>query len=114
MIFLNEKHKELWTNEIQNIIENHHDLDVPMLILTGMPFLYSRLKPYIHPTYIDFHAILDELRLSSGEVYMIELASNLYNGAHPVNLHDLLGRCDSEMRLLAEYAINAKIDSLIH
>lgn len=111
MIFLNRNHEKLWMEETKNVT-NHNDLDIPLLILTGMPILYPRLKPFIHPSYIEFQEIIDELRISSGEMYMIELAANLYNGSMSVNFYSLLGRCDKEMRCLAQCALDSKFEQI--
>lgn len=85
MIFRSDKHAEQWAEAIDRVGAVNQDDTVSayfgasIYILTGMPFLYDRIKKHIHRDYIDFEAILDN-GISSGERILVALAGNLYNG----------------------------------
>lgn len=85
MIFRSDKHAEQWTEAIDRAGAVNQDDTVSayfgasIYILTGIPFLYDRIKKHIHRDYIDFEAILDN-GISSGERILVALAGNLYNG----------------------------------
>ena len=85
MIFRSDKHAEQWAEAIDRAEAVNQDDTVSayfgasIYILTGIPFLYDRIKKHIHRDYIDFEAILDN-GISSGERILVALAGNLYNG----------------------------------
>lgn len=85
MIFRSDKHAEQWAEAIDRAGAVNQDDTVSayfgasIYILTGIPFLYDRIKKHIHRDYIDFEAILDN-EISSGERILVALAGNLYNG----------------------------------
>lgn len=85
MIFRNEAHAEKWAEAIDRAGAVNQDDTVniyfgaSVYILTGIPFLYDRIKKHVHRGYIDFEAILDS-GISSGERILVALAGNLYNG----------------------------------
>lgn len=85
MIFRSDKHAEQWAEAIDRAGAVNQDDTVSayfgasIYILTGIPFLYDRIKKHIHRDYIDFEAILDN-GISSGERILVALAGNLYNG----------------------------------
>lgn len=85
MIFRSDKHAEQWAEAIDRAGTVNQDDTVSayfgasIYILTGIPFLYDRIKKHIHRDYIDFEAILDN-EISSGERILVALAGNLYNG----------------------------------
>ena len=85
MIFRNEAHAEKWAEAIDLAGAVNQDDTVniyfgaSVYILTGIPFLYDRIKKHVHRGYIDFEAILDS-GISSGERILVALAGNLYNG----------------------------------
>ena len=85
MIFRSDKHAEQWAEAIDRAGAVNQDDTVSayfgasIYILTGIPFLYDRIKKHIHRDYIDFEAILDN-EISSGERILVALVGNLYNG----------------------------------
>lgn len=85
MIFRNEAHAEKWAEAIDLAGAVNQDYTVntyfgaSIYILTGIPFLYDRIKKHVHRDYIDFESILDS-GISSGERILVALAGNLYNG----------------------------------
>lgn len=85
----------------------NRNFGVAMYILTGMPSVLNRAQGYIdiEKCTIDFDGITKEIRLSSGEECMVELASNLYGGFSKVDLFALKSRCSYEMCKVAEKAI---------
>lgn len=89
MIFRSDKHAEQWAEAIDRVGAVNQDDTVSayfgasIYILTGMPFLYDRIKKHIHRDYIDFEAILDN-GISSGERILVALAGNLYNGGFSI------------------------------
>lgn len=79
MIFRSDKHAEQWAEAIDRVgaLCNQDDtvsayFGASIYILTGMPFLYDRIKKHIHRDYIDFEAILDN-GISSGERILVAL-----------------------------------------
>lgn len=85
MIFRSDKHAEQWAEAIDRAGAVNQDYTVntyfgaSIYILTGIPFLYDRIKKHVHRDYIDFEAILDS-GISFGERILVALAGNLYNG----------------------------------
>ena len=85
MIFRSDKHAEQWAEAIDRAGAVNQDDTVSayfgasIYILTGIPFLYDRVKKHIHRDYIDFEAVLNS-GISSGERILVALAGNLYNG----------------------------------
>lgn len=85
MIFRSDEHAERWAEAIDRAGAVNQDDTVSayfgasIYILTGIPFLYDRIKKHVHRDYIDFEAILDN-GISSGERILVALAGNLYNG----------------------------------
>lgn len=85
MIFRSDKHAEQWAETIDRAGAVNQDDTVSayfgasIYILTGIPFLYDRVKKHIHRDYIDFEAVLNS-GISSGERILVALAGNLYNG----------------------------------
>lgn len=85
MIFRSDKHAEQWAEAIDRAGAVNQDDTVSayfgasIYILTGIPFIYDRVKKHIHRDYIDFEAVLNS-GISSGERILVALAGNLYNG----------------------------------
>lgn len=85
MIFRSDKHAEQWAEAIDRAGAVNQDdavsayFGASIYILTGIPFLYDRVKKHIHRDYIDFEAVLNS-GISSGERILVALAGNLYNG----------------------------------
>lgn len=112
MIFRSDKHAEQWAEAIDRAGAVNQDDTVSayfgasVYILTGIPFLYDRIKKHIHRDYIDFEAILDN-GISSGERILVALAGNLYNGGFFDNYTPLDIACglDTGMVELAVTAI---------
>lgn len=68
-----------------------------LYLLTGLRGAWSRLKRYIGCSFIDHGAALDDLRLSRGEVLIVRLAGNLYNGGFwEDSPWDLISELDAE------------------
>ena len=112
MIFRSDKHAEQWAEAIDRAGAVNQDDTVSayfgasIYILTGIPFLYDRIKKHIHRDYIDFEAILDN-EISSGERILVALAGNLYNGGFFDNYTpwDIACGLDTGMVELAAMAI---------
>lgn len=112
MIFRSDKHAEQWAEAIDRVGAVNQDDTVSayfgasIYILTGMPFLYDRIKKHIHRDYIDFEAILDN-GISSGERILVALAGNLYNGGFFDNYTpwDIVCNLDAGMVELAATAV---------
>ena len=119
--FLDYEHKELYNSELDRLSTMQYnqtgrklppEMFAPMFLMTGMPFVYHRLKDYIpsqenpYPNYIDFPMMRENLRLSRGETLMLDLAENLFNGRQAVNLCDIIAYCDSTMCRLAKRTID--------
>lgn len=112
MIFRSDKHAEQRAEAIDRAGAVNQDDTVSayfgasVYILTGIPFLYDRIKKHIHRDYIDFEAILDN-GISSGERILVALAGNLYNGGFFDNYTPLDIACglDTGMVELAVTAI---------
>ena len=112
MIFRSDKHAELGAEALDRAGAVNQDDTVSayfgasVYILTGIPFLYDRIKKHIHRDYIDFEAILDN-GISSGERILVALAGNLYNGGFFDNYTPLDIACglDTGMVELAVTAI---------
>lgn len=112
MIFRSDKHAEQWAEAIDRAgIVNQDDtvniyFGASVYILTGIPFLYDRIKKHVHRGYIDFEAILDS-GISSGERILVALAGNLYNGGFfdRYTPWDIVCRLDAGMVELAVTAM---------
>lgn len=112
MIFRSDKHAEQWAEAIDRAGAVNQDDTVSayfgasIYILTGIPFLYDRIKKHIHRDYIDFEAILDN-GISSGERILVALAGNLYNGGFFDNYTplDIVCNLDAGMVELAATAV---------
>ena len=112
MIFRSDKHAEQWAEAIDRAGAVNQDDTVSayfgasIYILTGIPFIYDRIKKHIHRGYIDFEAILDN-GISSGERILVALAGNLYNGGFFDNYTpwDIACGLDTGMAELAATAI---------
>lgn len=112
MIFRNEAHAEKWAEAIDRAGAVNQDDTVnayfgaSIYILTGIPFIYDRIKKHIHEDYIDFEAILDS-GISSGEKILVALAGNLYNGGFfdSFTPWDIVCRLDTGMVELAVTAM---------
>lgn len=111
MIFRSDKHAEQWAEAIDRAGAVNQDDTVSayfgasVYILTGIPFLYDRIKKHIHRDYIDFEAILDN-GISSGERILVALAGNLYNGGFFDNYTPLDIACGLDTGM-AELAVTA-------
>lgn len=112
MIFLNEHHAEQWAEAIDRSGAHRDDDTVngdfgaSLFIITGIPFFYERFKHHVHSGRIDFEAILRN-GLSTGEVILVSLAGNLYNGGFfdRYTPKDIVSYCDEDMTELAVKAI---------
>lgn len=112
MIFRSDKHAEQWAEAIDRAGAVNQDDTVSayfgasIYILTGIPFLYDRVKKHIHRDYIDFEAVLNS-GISSGERILVALAGNLYNGGFFDNYTpwDIVCNLDAGMVELAATAI---------
>ena len=112
MIFRSDKHAERWAEAIDRAGAANQDDTVSayfgasIYILTGIPFLYDRIKRHIHRDYIDFEAILNS-GISSGERILVALAGNLYNGGFFDNYTpwDIVCNLDAGMVELAATAV---------
>lgn len=112
MIFRDEAHAEKWAEAIERAGAVNKDDTVnsyfgaSIYILTGIPFIYDRIKKHIHEDYIDFEAILDS-GISSGERILVALSGNLYNGGFFDNYTpwDIVCRLDEGMVELAVTAM---------
>lgn len=112
MIFRDDDHAEQWAQAIDRAGAHRDDDTVKsdfgasLFIITGIPFFYERFKHHIHTGCIDFEAILKN-GLSTGEVILVSLAGNLYNGGFfdRYTPSDIVNYCDAEMTELAVKAI---------
>lgn len=112
MIFRDDDHAEQWAQAIDRAGAHRDDDTVKsdfgasLFIITGIPFFYERFKHHIHTGCIDFEAILKN-GLSTGEVILVSLAGNLYNGGFfdRYTPNDIVNYCDAEMTELAVKAI---------
>lgn len=112
MIFRSDKHAERWAEAIDRAGAVNQDDTVSayfgasIYILTGIPFLYDRIKKHIHRDYIDFEAVLNS-GISSGERILVALAGNLYNGGFFDNYTpwDIVCNLDAGMVELAATAV---------
>ncbi len=104
---VHDEHIERFFSTVKQPVTNRN-YGVAMYILTGMPAVLERAKGYIdtEECYIDFEGIKKNLRLSSGEEYMVDLANNLYGCSRPVDIAGLKEHCDYEMCKVAEKAIS--------
>lgn len=73
-----------------------------LYLLTGMEYVWPRLKQYADRDGIDHHSMLDE-PLSRGERIIVGLAGNLFNGGSYVDFVplDLIDHLDGAMFELA-------------
>lgn len=115
MIFMNDSHAERWAEAVEaaGALRNDDTVNTyfgaSLLILTGVPHLYGRVKRHIYSSWIDFEAIL-EMGLSTGERILVALAGNLYNDGFfdrytPI---DIINHCDSDMLELATRAMRIR------
>lgn len=73
-----------------------------LFLLTGLEYAWPRLRKYVSVDCIDHGAMLDEVCLSRGEVLIVRLAGNLYNGGFwQDSPWDLVAETDEECFALA-------------
>ena len=127
--FLNAEHQELYKQEMNRLSELQYEhtgrplppeMVAPMFLMTGMPFVYYRLKNYIpseenpYPNYIDFTNMRENLRMSRGELLMLDLAENLFNSRTSVNIYNILAYCDRTMCTLAKRTLDIVFDKRVN
>lgn len=109
MRFLNKEHREAFLEALKLTSSASEDgtistyFGASLYLLAALPYAYPRMRQFLSRRCIDFPAILDSVSLSSGEVVIISLAGNLYNGSFfdrytPL---DIVSCCDDEMVGLA-------------
>lgn len=115
MIFINSDHAERFGAAIQtagavrgdDTIKG--DFGASLFILTGLPYVYRRVKQHVHPSYIDFEPML-HMGLSTGETILVALAGNLYNGGFfdRFTPQDIVNHCDTDGVLLAARGLSLR------
>lgn len=112
MIFTDGRHAEEWAEAVGQAGALRDDGTVSayfgasLFIITGIQGLYGRAGKHIHDGWIDFEAIMG-MGLSSGELILVALAGNLYNGGFfgGYTPSDIIGTCDAGMVELAARAL---------
>jgi len=90
------------TRAINKAKELSREYAAALYLLTGMEFVWPRLKQYVNRDGIDHEGMLDE-PLSCGERLIVGLAGNLFNGGIYIDFApiDLINHLDDSMLELA-------------
>ncbi|MEG1894663.1 MAG: hypothetical protein RR162_00385 [Oscillospiraceae bacterium] len=116
MKYFNDSHKSRFEEALElsgavggkGVVKS--DFGASLYILSGLEYVYPRVRKFITSGCIDFEPMLNRLGLSSGEKIVVALAGNLYNGGFfdDYTLADIFECTDEETFELVLYSLELR------